>query len=147
MDFELKYSPEQEAFRKEVRAFLEANIPPDLEEPVDPADLSYEQYLMRRELGRKLGERGWLFPTFPKEYGGGGLPMEGHQGEGHEGRLVGPGMVEDPAGKDRGQHPDTADGVDHAPQRGVAAPTEEFPDQGPVDGPHALAGGVDHHEN
>ncbi|MER3397001.1 MAG: hypothetical protein C4315_01250 [Chloroflexota bacterium] len=76
MDFELKYSPEQEAFRKEVRAFLEANIPPDLEEPVDPADLSYEQYLMRRELGRKLGERGWLFPTFPKEYGGGGLPME-----------------------------------------------------------------------
>ena len=76
MDFELTYTPEQEDFRKEVRAFLEEHVPADLEHPVDPATLSHEQYLKRRELGRRLGERGWLYPTYPPEYGGGGLSMD-----------------------------------------------------------------------
>ncbi|GIX49633.1 MAG: acyl-CoA dehydrogenase [Candidatus Tectimicrobiota bacterium] len=76
MDFEVTYTPEQEAFRAEVRAWLAANVPPDLEEPVDPAHLSYEQYGKRRELGRKLGAKGWLYPTYPPEYGGGGLSVD-----------------------------------------------------------------------
>jgi hypothetical protein len=35
MDFEVTYTPEQEAFRTEVRAWLAANIPEGLEQPVD----------------------------------------------------------------------------------------------------------------
>ena len=37
-----------------------------------------EEYAFRQSLGRRLGERGWLFPTYPVEYGGGGLTPE-HQ--------------------------------------------------------------------
>ena len=33
-------------------------------------------YLMRRELGRKLGAKGWLYPSGEKKYGGGGLDLD-----------------------------------------------------------------------
>ncbi|MBT5810166.1 MAG: hypothetical protein HOI19_07305, partial [Rhodospirillaceae bacterium] len=39
-------------------------------------DLTLEQYQLRRELGRRLGAQGWLYPTMPKKYGGGDLPIE-----------------------------------------------------------------------
>src|SRR5919204_3358274 len=73
MDFEVTYTPEQEAFRAEVRAWLVDNTPEGLEQPVDPGDLSLEQYQKLRELGRRLGGKGWLYPTYPKQYGGGGV--------------------------------------------------------------------------
>ena len=76
MDFESQYTPEQEEFRRELRAWLEENLPSDLVDPADPADLSYEEYQKRRELGRKLGDNGWLWPTAPTEYGGGGLTVD-----------------------------------------------------------------------
>ena len=76
MNFEVEYTPEQEAFRKEVREFLEANVPPELRETQAEDGQPYEKYLMCRELGRKLGVRGWLYPTAPKEYGGGGLSAD-----------------------------------------------------------------------
>ena len=75
-DLEVEYSPEQEEFRKEVRQWLDENVPKDLHSPRDPIKTTYEQWLQRRELGRKLGKKGWLFPTFPKEYGGGALDGE-----------------------------------------------------------------------
>jgi alkylation response protein AidB-like acyl-CoA dehydrogenase len=37
-----------------------------------------EEYEFRRELARKVGAKGWSFPVYPKEYGGGGL-TPGHQ--------------------------------------------------------------------
>ena len=76
MDFEVTYTPEQEAFRTEGRAWLAANIPEGLEQPVDPGDLSLEQYQKLRELGRRLGAKGWLYPTYPKAYGGGDLSVD-----------------------------------------------------------------------
>ena len=76
MDFEVTYTPEQEAFRAEVRTWLADNIPQGLEQPVDPGDLSYEQYQKLRELGRRLGAKGWLYPTYPEEYGGGNLSVD-----------------------------------------------------------------------
>ena len=76
MDFEVTYTPEQEAFRTEVRAWLAANIPEGLEQPVDPGALSLEQYQKLRELGRRLGAKGWLYPTYPKAYGGGDLSVD-----------------------------------------------------------------------
>ena len=47
-----------------------------MEHPADPADLTWDQYQLRRELGRKLGDKGWLWPTAPAEYGGGGLDVD-----------------------------------------------------------------------
>ena len=73
MDFSLEYTKEQEEFATEVRDWLDENIPKDLIVPRDPLRISYEQWQKRRELGRKLGEKGWLYPGFPSEYGGGSL--------------------------------------------------------------------------
>ena len=76
MDFEPRYTPEQEEFRREVNAWLNEHVPSGVEHPADPADLTWEQYQLRRELGRKLGDKGWLWPTAPAEYGGGGLEVD-----------------------------------------------------------------------
>ena len=73
MDFEVTYTPEQEAFRAEIRVWLAENIPQGLEIPANTADLSYETYQKLRLLGRRLGANGWLYPTYPPEYGGGDL--------------------------------------------------------------------------
>ena len=42
---------------------------PEHDEPV-------EIYRQRRELGRRLGERGWLYPLGARQYGGGGLTLD-----------------------------------------------------------------------
>ena len=76
MDFEPRYTQEQEDFRQEVRDWLADNLPSNIEHTPDPIDLSYEQYQLRRDLGRKLGAKGWLWPTAPQEYGGGGLSVD-----------------------------------------------------------------------
>ena len=75
MDFELEWTPEQEAFRKEVTAWFEQNVP-DLYDHADPANLTAEEYAKQRSLGRALGAKGWLYPTIPAAYGGGGLSMD-----------------------------------------------------------------------
>jgi alkylation response protein AidB-like acyl-CoA dehydrogenase len=76
MDFSLEYTKEQAEFAREVRAWLDENIPRDLHNPRDSLKMSREQWLKRRELSRRLGEKGWLYPGYPKQYGGGGLDTE-----------------------------------------------------------------------
>ena len=63
MDFEPRYTTEQQEFRTEVREWLAEVLPDGLEFPADSNDLSYSGYLKLRELGRSLGEKGWLWPT------------------------------------------------------------------------------------
>jgi alkylation response protein AidB-like acyl-CoA dehydrogenase len=69
MDFE--FSPEQQAFVKEVEAFLDANDDPEI------FDLTRENMAQivdtpkRRAFMKKVGEeKGWLGITWPTEYGG-----------------------------------------------------------------------------
>ena len=76
MDFEPKYTPEQEEFRQEVKVWMKENMPPGIVHPADPIDLTEEQYQLRREFGRRLGAKGWLWSTAATEYGGGGLDIE-----------------------------------------------------------------------
>ena len=76
MDFDLHFSREDEEFRKEVRAFLEKNIPPGFEFPVEPYEITTEHAKVKRDIDRRLGARGWFAPDYPKEYGGGGLSDE-----------------------------------------------------------------------
>ena len=76
MDFELTFTAEQESFRAEVRSWLEEHAPKDLEHPADPGQLTLDGYRKQRQLGRALGEKGWLYPTYPSKYCGGGLSGE-----------------------------------------------------------------------
>ena len=71
VDFRPSYTPEQETFRKEVHAWAETHVPTIVGDPD-----SDENYAKMRQVGRDLGARGWLRPTAPKEYGGGGLNFE-----------------------------------------------------------------------
>ncbi len=74
MDFEYHYTPEQQEFRKEVRTWLEENWPKDLERGQDYKHTSAEAWRRLKAFRQELGAQGWLHPTYPEEYGGGGLP-------------------------------------------------------------------------
>jgi alkylation response protein AidB-like acyl-CoA dehydrogenase len=64
---DLNYTPEDVAFRKQVRAWLEQNLPRTEIKTLED----------RRAWHRKLYEAGYLGMGWPKEYGGGGArPME-----------------------------------------------------------------------
>jgi len=74
MDF--NFSPEDEAFRQEVRAWLKENLPESWTGDDDtPAGDTAERYAMRIAWQRKLHAKGWAAPTWPREYGGGGLTV------------------------------------------------------------------------
>ncbi len=69
MDF--GFSREEEAFREEVRTFLEKEVTSGLREETE-SGLGWGPHTW--EFIGKLGARGWLTPTWPKEYGGLALP-------------------------------------------------------------------------
>jgi acyl-CoA dehydrogenase len=73
-------TPALEAFRRETRAWLEANCPPEMRQPVvDDSDVCWggRNWKFKNEAQKvwleKMAERGWTVPEWPKEYGGGGL--------------------------------------------------------------------------
>ena len=66
---DLNFSPEEIAFRTEVRAFIEENYPKHLKGKVLREDLSKEDFLAWHKI---LGKKGWSAPAWPKEYGGTG---------------------------------------------------------------------------
>ncbi|MGZ6243479.1 MAG: acyl-CoA dehydrogenase family protein, partial [Candidatus Binataceae bacterium] len=73
MDF--NYSPEDEAFRAEFRAWLEKNRQfaiPTREPLADEADGDWDA---RVRWHRKLNEGGWIGLSWPKEYGGRGATL------------------------------------------------------------------------
>jgi len=72
-----------EAFRAEVRAWLEANCPSDMRQPLHGEEdycwggrnATFQSEAQHLWLQR-MGERGWTVPTWPRDYGGGGLSAE-----------------------------------------------------------------------
>jgi alkylation response protein AidB-like acyl-CoA dehydrogenase len=70
-------------FRAEARAWLQANCPPEMRQPLRGEEdycwggrrASFQSDAQRLWLQR-MGERGWTVPTWPREYGGGGLTAE-----------------------------------------------------------------------
>ena len=73
MNFAVAYTEEQERFRAEVRAWIAESVPAEMRDPVDNRDFSEEQWRFWVEKDKELAAKGWLYPTYPKEYGGGGL--------------------------------------------------------------------------
>jgi alkylation response protein AidB-like acyl-CoA dehydrogenase len=69
MDFKL--TDEEEAFRQEVRQWLKNEIPHRWIE-LDPGiwEETEESWALSRQFQRKLGQKGWIAPAYPKEYGG-----------------------------------------------------------------------------
>ncbi|MCZ2413389.1 MAG: acyl-CoA dehydrogenase family protein, partial [Burkholderiales bacterium] len=65
---DLDYSTEERAFRDEVRAWLDASIPADLREKVlNYSGLSKEDLVRWHRI---LADKGWVAPSWPKEWGG-----------------------------------------------------------------------------
>lgn len=72
-----------DSFRREARAWLEANCPPEMRTPVRSEEdycwggrnAKFQSEAQRLWLQR-MGEKGWTVPTWPKAYGGGGLTKD-----------------------------------------------------------------------
>jgi len=69
---DLTYTPEQQAFRAEVRAWLEAHVPA---QPLEHFDATREGFEAHRQWERTLKSGDWGMVTWPKEYGGRGLDL------------------------------------------------------------------------
>ncbi len=65
---DIDFTPEDEAFRAEVRQFIEENYPPELV-GADRGELSREDFLKWHKI---LHKKGWVAPSWPEEYGGTG---------------------------------------------------------------------------
>ena len=80
MDFAITYTPEQEAFRKDVRDWLETNANYPINElgavPPETDHYTPEMKQWGLDFARKLGAKGWLFPLWDAKYGGGGLSTD-----------------------------------------------------------------------
>ena len=72
-----------ETFRAETRAWLEANCPPEMREPIRDDDdvcwggrgVKFKNEAQKLWLER-MGAKGWTVPEWPSAYGGGGLSRE-----------------------------------------------------------------------
>lgn len=64
----LDFSPEDQAFRAEVRAWMRDNVPPQEGPSIGIPSHKETQFAWER----KLGAKGWLAYAWPKEYGGPG---------------------------------------------------------------------------
>ena len=68
---DLSFSPQEEAFRQEVRDFIaeaKPKLPKNLGAP-EQARLSKDDYMVWHKL---LYRKGWVAPAWPKQYGGTG---------------------------------------------------------------------------
>jgi alkylation response protein AidB-like acyl-CoA dehydrogenase len=65
---ELAYTPEEQEFRQEVRAFLKEKLPADLSRKVAEGKIATRDDMMRWH--RILYDKGWIAPAWPKEHGG-----------------------------------------------------------------------------
>lgn len=74
---DLNYSPEEDAFRHEVKAFLSTAVPPDLAQKVgNDLTLTKDDMVRWQQI---LGEKGWLTARWPVEAGGlGWNAVQGH---------------------------------------------------------------------
>ena len=67
---DLNYTPEEQAFREQVRAFVRAELPADISRKVlEHKRLAKEDYVRWQKV---LHRKGWIAPGWPVEYGGTG---------------------------------------------------------------------------
>lgn len=83
MSVSMDSDPVLETFRRDARAWLEANCPAEMRQPVvDEHDICWggRRAQFKSDAQRlwlqKMAERGWTVPEWPKEYGGAGLSKD-----------------------------------------------------------------------
>ena len=69
---DISLSPDDEAFRQEVRAFLDAELTDDLREAGRLTSGIFTDKKWNMLWQKKLHAKGWVAPGWPKEYGGTG---------------------------------------------------------------------------
>ena len=67
---EFRFTPEQEAFRLEIRDFLKRELPPEPEDLSGSGEVGGQ---VSREFSKKLAAKGWIGLAWPREHGGRGL--------------------------------------------------------------------------
>ena len=70
---QFSFTPQQEAFRSEVRSFLATALPPDWEGADNAID--DESVEVGRQFLKKLAPKKWIAPAWPVEYGGLGMSL------------------------------------------------------------------------
>ena len=72
---DLRFTPEEIAFRDEVRAFIAENLPDSVKQKLIEGHHASKQEMV--DWQRKLNAKGWAVPHWPKEWGGTGwTPIE-----------------------------------------------------------------------
>ena len=71
---DLLFQSEEKAFRAEVRAFLQRELPPSLR--ADMRRTGFATYSQQRDWQRILNAKGWGAPAWPREFGGTGWSAE-----------------------------------------------------------------------
>ena len=66
---EFRFAPEEEAFRLELRSWLRETVPPE-REAAFLLEEEEERYEDSRAFVKKLAQKGWVAPAWPREYGG-----------------------------------------------------------------------------
>ncbi len=69
---DLAFNQEELAFQKEVRDWIETNMPPEVAEESRRSRSSHVSKERLLQWQKKLASRGWLCPNWPREYGGPG---------------------------------------------------------------------------
>lgn len=72
---ELRDSPEEAAFRQEVREFLKSELPDSFRGMGDAGEGIAGRFEAMREWRQKLAQKGWIAPAWPPEYGGAGMSV------------------------------------------------------------------------
>jgi alkylation response protein AidB-like acyl-CoA dehydrogenase len=68
----LAFNEQENAFQKEVRDWIDANMPVEVAEESRRSRSSHVSKERLLQWQKKLAEKGWLVPNWPKEYGGTG---------------------------------------------------------------------------
>jgi alkylation response protein AidB-like acyl-CoA dehydrogenase len=67
---DMSFSPEEQAFREEVRAWIRSAMPPHIRQKAEmDAEFAHEEVM---EWHQVLAKKGWAAPHWPKEFGGTG---------------------------------------------------------------------------
>jgi alkylation response protein AidB-like acyl-CoA dehydrogenase len=72
---DLRYPPEAEAFRAELRAWLEGNLPEGLAGQTDQLERGSDELARLRAWNRTLADAGYAALSWPEEYGGRGASL------------------------------------------------------------------------
>src|ERR1700722_17567940 len=103
MDMTFKTSPKLEALRREVRSWLDEELPEEYEGFQWDFEEDPKRWDFYRQFWKKQGAKRWLEPTWPREYGGAEMSADEARivaeelGRRRAGAIAGIGMAVGPA--------------------------------------------------